>query len=78
MSPNATPASSNCRSYVLRLWPVDSAEGPDWQGSLVSIADGKYLRFAELDQLLTYLRTTTTTVEQMQQNIMQEVGVGLR
>jgi hypothetical protein len=47
------------RSYLLRLWPIVSAEQQAWRASLEDVQSGERLGFASLEQLCVYLMQQT-------------------
>jgi len=47
------------RSYLLRLWPVGSAEQQVWCASLEDVQTGERVGFANLEQLFVYLMQQT-------------------
>lgn len=50
-------------SYLLRLWQSGNAE-PHWHAILERIADGERRGFANLDQLIAFLREQTGEIDQ--------------
>jgi hypothetical protein len=47
------------RSYLLRLWPTDSAGQQVWRASLEYVQTGERLGFATLEQLFVFLMQQT-------------------
>jgi len=45
------------QSFLLRVWCSSRPTGLQWSAQLEGLQDGGRLRFADLDALLTYLRT---------------------
>ena len=47
------------RSYLLRLWQVREEAGLAWRAMLEDVQTGEKRGFTHLDDLLTYLRSST-------------------
>jgi hypothetical protein len=47
------------RSYLLRLWQVQSGDAPIWRASLEDARTGERHGFAELEQLFAFLKQQT-------------------
>jgi len=50
----SNPTQKNYRSYLLRLWRVDTVD-PCWQASLEDPHTGKRIGFASLEHLFAFL-----------------------
>jgi hypothetical protein len=49
-------AGRDYQAYLLKLWQVETADGPAWRASLEEIGDGQRKRFADIEALLQHLR----------------------
>jgi hypothetical protein len=47
------------RSYLLRLWSAESAEGVIWRASLEDVRSGERCGFADLSSLFAFLEEQT-------------------
>ncbi len=54
-----TKLTPNYNSYLLRLWR--DGPGEAWHGSLQNIADGTVRLFADVDSVMSFLKTQTET-----------------
>jgi hypothetical protein len=51
-------------SYLLRLWQVQSQEGPVWRASLEQASTGERRGFASLADLYAFLERETAPVDE--------------
>ncbi len=57
------PMKPTPQSYLLRIWPQQTAVATQWRFSLQPIPDGARQGFADLLELLLYLEAITPDVE---------------
>lgn len=57
-SPTAAPRLAGYCAYLVRLWQ-DSPQSP-WRASVQSVQSSDTIRFADVEQLLAFLRAQTT------------------
>jgi len=51
--------SESSLTYLLRCWQVETEEGPVWRASVESPYSGECYTFADLSDLLAFLRAQT-------------------
>ncbi|WP_420629182.1 hypothetical protein [Candidatus Leptofilum sp.] len=51
------------KSFLLRIWPQETAVATEWRFSLQPIPDGDRQGFADLLELLLYLEAITPDIE---------------
>lgn len=66
---------TTCRSYLLRLWPVDGNDRTYWRASLQEVHSGRRQGFENLENLFAYLsEETELTTQQMARGYKIELG----
>jgi len=65
-------------SYLLRLWQVESQEGPAWRASLEHASTGERRGFASLADLIAFLEQETAPADEGEPRARAGDGVAAR
>jgi hypothetical protein len=57
--------SHTYHSFLLRLWRVKAAKGYSWRASVEQVEGGVLKGFANLDELMFFLRQLTNEAQEM-------------